>query len=426
MNPAPQPEITRLPNGLRIATYPMPWMRAVSAGIWATVGGRHEAARENGISHFAEHMLFKGTARRSPEQISADVEGVGGDINAYTSEEVTCYYARAKAEHLDNIADVLCDMYRNPALDPEEIEREREVIREEILGVKDQPSQLAQEALAAALWPHHALGRPLTGTVASVARFQKSDLERFIRSRYTGANTIVAVAGACTHAEAVRAFGPRLASLPKGIPPRTRKAPPRARKDVARLLRQPNEQVQIALAYPVHGRHDRRRATGRLLSAILGEPMCSRLFQELRERHGLCYAISTGITTFQETGSFSVYAACEAGRVEKTLRLVGREFARAASKLVPAKELRRAKDYVLGQAVLGMESTSSRMHWLGDSLAWFERVVMPEDFEREIEAVTAGDLRRYAATFFARGAATVAVGPLEPGSPVDRWLAAAR
>src|SRR5260221_14042906 len=196
--------VTTLKNGLRIATAEMPAFESVSAGLWAGVGGRHESDRTNGAAHFLEHLLFKGTRRRTASAIAREVEGLGGDLNAFTGEDHTCFYAKAEARHLPRVADVLLDMYQHSALPAQEVERERGVIREEILMGRDQPAQVAEELLTATFWPDHPLGRPLTGTVESVAGLRRADLNAFWRGGYASGNTILAVAGPVTHREIVQ------------------------------------------------------------------------------------------------------------------------------------------------------------------------------------------------------------------------------
>src|SRR5687768_13010473 len=200
--------VSRLSNGVRIATATMPHMRSVAVGLWAGVGGRHETARQGGIAHFIEHLLFKGTARRSAKAITEDVEGLGGYLNAFTTEDHTCYYAKASAQHLGSLCDVLTDMYLESAFPEIEIERERDVIREEILMYRDQPAQHAQELLTATMWPGHPLGRPLTGTIETVARLQREELLAFQRANYCGRTTMVTVAGRVEHDEVVSIVGP--------------------------------------------------------------------------------------------------------------------------------------------------------------------------------------------------------------------------
>ncbi len=419
--------LSRLPNGLHIATAEMPHMESVAVGLWAAVGSRHEPARLNGAAHFLEHMLFKGTAQRSARAISRAVEGLGGYLNAFTSEDHTCYYAKASAEHLRALGDVLTDMYRHSRLQPAEFERERSVIREEILMVADQPSQLIEDLLAAAVWPGHPLGRPLSGTLQSVAALERARLIDFWRAGYHARTTVLAVAGRVEHAQVMRTLAPLLESMPTGRAPRfVRWADVSDRRRVAldvRLERRDSEQTQLALGFPAPGRHDPRRFAVRVLSAILGENMGSRLFQSLRERRGLCYSVNSATDALAETGLFSISAGLDAENILPALGLIRRELRTLCAQPVRPRELRQAQDYLLGQHRLGLESTTSQMTWLGESLLGYGRIVDPDEPRRALEAVTAQDVQAAAQDCFGdtapRGGSTggrralVIVGPFE-------------
>ena len=397
--------LSRLPNGLHIATAEMPHMESVAVGLWAAVGSRHEPARLNGAAHFLEHMLFKGTARRSARAISRAVEGLGGYLNAFTSEDHTCYYAKASAEHLGAVGDVLTDMYQHSRLQPAEIERERGVIREEILMVADQPAQLIEDLLAAAVWPGHPLGRPLSGTLQSIAALERSRLVDFWRAGYHARTTVLAVAGRVEHAVVMRTLAPALEAMPSGRAPRfVRWAEDSSgRRAVAmdvRLERRETEQTQLALGFPAPGRHDRRRFAVRVLSAILGENMGSRLFQSLRERRGLCYSVNTATDALAETGLFSISAGLDAENVLPALGLIRRELRTLCTQPVRPRELRQAQDYLLGQHRLGLESTTSQMTWLGESLLGYGRIVEPDEARQALEEVTAADVQTAANELF--------------------------
>src|ERR1700738_1669747 len=210
---------SRLKNGVRIATCEMPQMKSVSVGVWVGVGGRHEPERLCGISHFLEHLLFKGTETRTARNLTEAIEGLGGFINAFTTEDHTCFYAKAAAQHLPVLAEILMDMFRNSLFADVEIERERDVIREEILMYRDQPAQLSQELLSAVMWPSHALGRPLTGSLESIGRIRRGDLVQYIDRNYNGCTTVITVAGRCRHDEVVRKFAAAMEDLPAGGPP---------------------------------------------------------------------------------------------------------------------------------------------------------------------------------------------------------------
>src|SRR5476651_1319401 len=283
----------RFRQGAQLAVAEMPQVESVSVGFWLGVGGRHEARRQNGIFHFLEHMMFKGTTKRSAREISEAVEGVGGYLNAFTAEEMTCYYARASAAHLPKVVDVLTDMLLRATFPAVEIERERGVIQEEIRMYDDQPSQVAQDAATALLWPNNPLGRPLAGTSENIQRMKRRDLLNYRRKFYHSGNLCITVAGKTDLAEVKELLRPLLRQFPTG--PRALFTPVPRRQTAPRfeVIRKPIEQTQFVIGMRGVSRHDPRRSAFRLMSVMLGENMSSRLFQNVREKHGLAYSIST-------------------------------------------------------------------------------------------------------------------------------------
>ncbi|MEA3210135.1 MAG: hypothetical protein QOE70_3192 [Chthoniobacter sp.] len=416
--------LTRLANGTRLASVEMPYMRSVSVGIWVGVGGRHEPEEQSGISHFLEHLLFKGTKRRSAKKITESVEGLGGYLNAFTTEDHTCYYAKAAAPHLPQLCDVLCDMYLESVFAPAEIEREREVIREEILMYRDHPAQHAQELLTETMWPQHPLGRPLTGSVETISRFKRGDLMKFQKQNYTGATTIVTVAGPVYHERVVELLKPVLSRLPRGRAPRYVRA--QREKGPARLslYTQETEQTHLAMGFHAFGRADERRFALKLLSVILGENMSSRLFQKLRERHGWCYNVQTSMVTLADTGAIHVYAGLDPGNLEKAIRLILRELQNICEKAPGRAELRKAQDYTIGQTLMGLESTSNQLMWMGESLLGYGKILDPSEVEQRVLAVTAEDIKRVACYCLNRVKLGIAiVGPAQDREKVRGWLA---
>lgn len=392
--------VTQLANGVRVATAAMPGMESVSVGIWVGIGGRYEPARIHGISHFIEHLLFKGTQRRTAKQISQAVEGIGGYLNAFTGEETTCYYAKASHRHLDTLLDVLADMYLHPKFAAPDITKERRVIKEELLMYRDQPDHYVHELLSETLWPRHPLGRSLTGTPASLDEIDRAELLGFKRSRYLGANTVVAVAGRCEHDDIVHRVERALPFGRNGAAPRFAAAAGVQRAPRLRFLSKNVEQAHLTIGVRGCSRHDPRRFALRLLSVLLGENMSSRLFQTIREQHGLAYSIQSTTSFFADTGAFIIAAGLDAKRLQKALRLVLRELRKIADRPPTAAELRRAKDYSIGQMWLGLESTANRMMWVGEHLLAFGAILSPEEIERRVEAVTAEDVQSVAADLF--------------------------
>jgi predicted Zn-dependent peptidase len=416
-------EVSRLSNGARLATIEMPHMRSASVGLWAGVGGRHEHERECGTSHFLEHLLFKGTKRRNARAITADVEGVGGYLNAFTTEDHTCYYAKACATHFTRLCDVLGDMYVDSVFPAAEIEREREVIREEIMMYRDQPAQHAQELLTATMWPEHPLGRPITGTVDTVSGLGRRAISAFHKQHYNASNTVATVAGPVTHAEALTALKPWLSRLPRGTRPRFRRSPRTPSKASVCLHTHDTEQTHLAMGYHAWGRKDDRRYALKMLSVLLGENMSSRLFQKLRERHGCCYSVNSGMLALADTGALHISAGLDSAKLPFALKLILKELTNLADRGPSGAELRMARDYTIGQTLMGLESTSSQIMWMGESLLGYDKVLCPAEVERRSYGVAPDDVRAAAAECLQRARLGVAVvGPLKDKTEVEKWL----
>ena len=387
----------RLDQGAQLAVAQMPHVESVSVGFWMGVGGRHESKRLNGIFHFLEHMMFKGTTKRTAREISEAVEGVGGYLNAFTAEEMTCYYARASAKHIGSVVDVLSDMLLRPTFPAVEIERERGVIQEEIRMYEDQPSQVAQDAATALLWPGNPLGMPLAGTSGNIQRMRRRDLLSYRRKFYHAGNLCITVAGKTDLPEVKYLLRHFLRQFPSG--PRAQFTPVSRRQTAPRfqLIRKPIEQTQFVIGLRGISRHDPRRSAFRLMSVMLGENMSSRLFQNVREKHGLAYSISTGANYYHETGSFFINAGVENSKTAQAIRLTLQTVAKLARRAPSQRELRRAKEYTYGQIHLSLESTDGQMMWLGEGLLGHDRVINPDKLIRQIEAVTAEEVRAAAA-----------------------------
>lgn len=414
--------LTTLPNGIRIASVEMPHMQSVSAGIWTGVGARFESQPLNGISHFIEHLMFKGTKRRNAKQITESVEGIGGYLNAFTTEDHTCYYAKAGGRHLPVLADVLSDMVLHSKFDPVEIERERDVIREEILMYRDQPAQHVQEVLSQTMWPGHPLGRPLTGTVESISSFKRSHFLDFVGRNYNGRSLVVTVAGCTNHNDAVSLFHPLLGRVKPGRTPCFARARAFAGGKVS-LVTQETEQTHLALGFHSFGRTDERRFALKLLSVILGENMSSRLFQKLREQHGYCYSVQSGMATLADTGMISISAGLDPGRLQKALGVIFDELEKISQKKPGRQEVQRAKDYTIGQTLMGLESTSNQMIWMGESLLGYRRILDPAEIERKLMAVTPEAIQEVARHCFDRQKTGLAIiGPVKDKMKIESWI----
>ncbi|HPA19202.1 MAG TPA: pitrilysin family protein [Verrucomicrobiae bacterium] len=386
-------KVSRLPSGLTVATAKLHGADSVTVGIWTGTGGRFEDRLDCGAAHFLEHLLFKGTAARTARQISEAVEGIGGYLNASTGEESTCYYARAQAVHLPRLVDVLLDMFLEAALPPREIVRERDVIREEILMTLDQPASHVEDLLNDALWPNHPLGRPITGTVESVQAISRARLVAFRARNYRASNTVVAAAGPMDHEEFLRLVTGSPRRWRTGPRPRCRRATRHQSRPRFRLLAKETEQAHLAIGIRAFSRHDPRRSALRLLSVMLGENMSSRLFQELREKRGLAYAVSSGVSHLSDDGLLHIAAGLEPSRAPDALRLIIRELSRLRLRTVTTRELRRAKDYAIGTLLLGLEGSAAQANWVAESLLAFGRMIQPDEFVRQMRAVSATDIR---------------------------------
>jgi predicted Zn-dependent peptidase len=406
--------VSQLENGLTVACAEMPHMLSVSVGIWVGVGSRFEPAHLNGACHFIEHMLFKGTKKRTASEISQAVEGIGGYLNAFTSEETTCFHARAGYKRFHEVLDVLMDMLLNSRFASGEITKERTVIKEEMAMYLDEPQHHVQELLNATLWPEQPLGRPITGTPDTLDFLTRSRLLDHLRQNYVSGGIIVVGAGNLTHRQLLKAVK-NYASKFRGGKPRNY---PVAKNDQCaprlRLFSKKTEQTQMALGLRTCSRHDERRFAVRLLNTILGENMSSRLFQVLREDRGLVYSVYSTPTFFADTGDLVISAGLDTANLPKVMRLIARELRRLREKPVPVAELRRARDYVLGQIDLGQESTDNQMNWLGEQLLGYGRIFSPEETKRRLATVGSADIRSVADDFFRPSGLNVAlVSPLK-------------
>ena len=387
----------------------MPDMASICAGVWIRVGSRYEPAELNGIHHFIEHMIFKGTARRSAHQITQAVEGIGGSLDAFTGEESTCIYARAHADHLGHVIEVMFDMLTNSIFQANDIAKERSVIKEELAMYLDQPQHLVDDLVCETLWPNHALGRPLTGTPKTIDRFRRSRTIACHRSNYVAQNTIVALAGNVTHARAVSLIKRHERRLRAGPIPSFAPATDKQTAPSIRLQRKNTAQAQIAFAVRTCSRHDNRRYAVRLLNTILGENMSSRLFQVVREDEGLAYNIHSCVNSFHDTGSFVIYAGVDPDQLRRTVQIIVRELHQIASRPPGAREFRAAKDFLIGHLDLGLEGTENQMIWLGEHLVDYGKAISPAIAKRRLAEVTAGQVQNAAKQFFRADRANLAL-----------------
>jgi len=396
-----------LSNGLTLVTEAMLHVRSVAIGVWLRRGSRHETLPQSGISHFIEHMVFKGTRNRSAEDIASEVDSIGGHMDAFTAKEYASFHLKVLDEHLPLAVDILGDIVMNPLFDPVEMAKEKRVIFEEMGMVEDTPDDLVMELFAGAFWPGHPLGRPILGTRKSVDRFERTHLISFFRRVYHPGNVVVAAAGHLKHEAVLALVSRHFGSLAQGAPPRNGSAPRPAPGIVTRTKKE-LEQVHVCLgtrAFP-QGHEDRYGCY--VLNTILGGSMSSRLFQNVRERRGLVYSISSGVTSYSDAGNLTIYAGTSLENLYDVFKLTLEELRRIKGEQVPAAELRRAKDHLKGSLMLSLENTGSRMSHLARQEIYHGRQFGLDETLHGIEAVAADDVQRIAAELF-RGDLTLSV-----------------
>ena len=398
-------------NGLCLLTESMPAVRSVSLGAWLTRGSRHEDPVHSGIAHFVEHMLFKGTTSRTAEGIAQEIDSIGGHLDAFTAKECASYYVKVLDEHLPRAVDVLSDLLLNPAFAGEDIRREQNVVVEEIKMVEDTPDDLVYEIFTARFWQNHQLGQPILGTAESVRAFDADALRTYFSDAYTAQNFVIAAAGNIDHAAIGELVGDAFSALPVSSQSIPVSAP---EVDIQLEIREKDlEQAHLCLGTAGYEHTHPDRYASYILNAVLGGSMSSRLFQKIREKRGLAYAVSSSLTSYHDVGNLTVYAGCDGGAVRQVIDLVVDEMQTLKSHPLPTVELQRAKDHLRGSFVLGLESTTSRMSQLARSEMCFGRQIDVTETLHAIELVTQEDVQRVACDLFQEGAlAGAVVGPI--------------
>jgi predicted Zn-dependent peptidase len=404
---------TTLDNGIRVVTENLPHVRSVAMGFWFGVGARHEDVRTSGLSHLIEHLMFKGTERRTARQIAEEFDATGGQLNAYTSKEYTCYYARVLDMHLPRATEVLADMILHSCFAPEDLEKEKGVVQEEIKMYEDSPDEMVHDLFTQAILDGHPLGRTILGTADTVSHFTRKDLLAYLRRHYTPDNLVVAAAGHADH-EAVVAEVERHLGDFRGR--RSGEGEGRWTANPRPILRaKETEQVHLCLGVEGLRRSDPRKYALFTLDVILGGGMSSRLFQELREERGLVYSTYSYHVCYRETGLFGIYAGMSPRNADEVVELVNEEFGRLLAEGVQEKELQRAKEQLKGSLVLSLESTASRMSRIAKSELFEERYDTPDGLVAKVDAVTAEDVDALARELLAAERVTLAaVGPWMP------------
>ena len=400
-------EKTLLDNGIRILTEQRTGTRAVSLGIWVENGSRHEERRQGGLSHFVEHLLFKGTEKRSPQEIAEEMDSVGGVINAFTGKESTCYYAKVVDEHLPLAIDVLRDIFLNSVFDPDEIERERTVILQEIASADENPEDFVHELFSLDYFGDHALGRPICGEAEDVSGFTRDDLVRFVADRYLPGRVIIAGAGNLSHAELVDAVAGDFSAVPSrpledtGVPP-----------EVGRGLHlHPRKlgQVHVCLGVPGLSHGDRRHYVAHVLNTLLGGGMSSRLFQEIRERRGKAYSVYSFLSSYRDVGYLGVYVGTRAEWTREVIDLAVEEMFKVAEGKVTEDELARARNQLIGNTLLGLESADSWMSHMTRSEMHYGRQVSLDEIAQGVRDVSLDALMALARELFVAETMTATV-----------------
>jgi predicted Zn-dependent peptidase len=390
---------TILPNGLCVVTERMPHVRSVAVGIWVRRGSRHESDADHGLTHFTEHMVFKGTATRSAEEIAGLIDGIGGHLDAFTSREAVAFTAKVLDERLPLALDILSDMTLRPAFREEDIEKEKGVVLEELKMDEDNPDYLIHDLFTSNFWKKHALGRSIIGTKRSIQAFSQGQLRGFFTRTFHPANFLITAAGRLEHEDFVGEVAERFGSLAPQ-PEEAETPAPKPRAEIVLKKKRSLEQVHLCLGVPIHSMTDPRRFVAYILSTVLGGGFSSRLFLKIRERAGLAYSVYSDLNLYSDVGALTVDAGTSLESLPKVIQYSLEELRSLKENLVGEEELRRAKDHLKGSIVLSLESTSSRMSNIARQQTYFGRTFTMDEITESIEAVTAEQVRELANDWF--------------------------
>jgi predicted Zn-dependent peptidase len=411
-------QITRLASGLTVATDPMPHLMSTALGVWVSCGSRHETPAESGLSHMLEHMAFKGTVRRSPRDIATEIESVGGDLNAYTGREQTAFHARVLKEDIDLALDIISDILINPVFDETELANERDVIIQEIGQTRDTPDDLVFDFLQEACYPQQAIGRPIFGSDVTVAGFSRANVVDYMRKHYRAGAMVVAASGAVEHEKLLEAGETLLAKLEQGSehefePAHFEGGEIRAGEEL--------EQAHLTFAFPGVASNHPDALTAQVFATALGGGMSSRLFQEAREKRGLCYSIYAFSHSYRDTGMIGVYSGTSEPKAGEIAPLIAAEIQAMASR-TSAEEVARARAQLKASLLMGMELPNARCEMIAGHLYAYGRVLSTEELVRRIDAVDAQAVKRFASGLCETGnPAIAAVGPIRRLETRDRF-----
>lgn len=391
---------TVLKNGLRVVSHDMPDRQTASLGIWFGVGGRYENNDNKGIAHFLEHLVFKGSKKYSNRQIKESLEGVGGNLNGFTSEEMTCYLVKIPSKYLEMALKILSDMALNPILKPQDVQKERTVIAEEIRMYNDMPAHLVQDELDKLMWPNHPLGMNIAGTEETVGKISRAQIFDFKNYYYTPANIVVAACGNLKHEKLVSLSESIFEGKPKEKDFAFKKVAIAQKVPQFRLLSKDTEQTHVSIGFHSLKRDDPDRHTLGLLNVILGANMSSRLFNEVREKRGLVYAIASFVRRFYDAGAFTVHAGTDHKKFTEVIKVVLTELNKIKKSKPTSSEFKRAKEYYIGQLTMELEDTLDHMVWLGESTMALDRVSTFNQILDQIKKINLDDILRISHTIF--------------------------
>jgi predicted Zn-dependent peptidase len=402
---------TRLNNGLTVISERVPGVRSISLGLWIKAGSRDENRRQAGITHFLEHLVFKGTTTRSARDIAEEFDDIGGELNAFSAKEYTCLYARILDHHLDTAINVLSDLATNPVFRPADIESERAVVLEEVNMHEDAPAELVHDLFDQRLFAGHPLGRRVIGTEKAIRSMTRDDISAYFNNGYTAPNIVVAAAGNVLHNKLVRQIEGALGDRDGAVNNRRARRPMVAPDTFV----QPRDTQQAHICFGFEGMsvRDDDRFVLSLVDTVLGGGMSSRLFQNIREKRGLVYAVYSFRSQYAETGSMAVYAGTSADKATIVCRLISEEFDRVSSKGITGKELARAKEQLKGSLVIGLEDITTRMSRLGRGLMCGAEILSADDLIARIDGISASDVKRVAAKVLAGPRVLTVIGPVE-------------
>jgi predicted Zn-dependent peptidase len=410
-----------LSNGIRVVSETLPKSRSVSIGVWVKVGSRHEPEKIGGVSHFIEHLFFKGTEKRTAKDIAIEMDSIGGEMNAFTSQETTTYYAKVVDEHLPVAIDILSDILLGSRFDPVEMEKERKVILEEIKGVEDSPDDYIHELFTSTVWPDNPLGRPILGTKDSIKDLEHKDIMSYIEHYYSPKEIIISVAGNFEHARLIELLNESFGTFSRTGVPKDEVTP--AFTHAVRVKKKQLEQVQVCIGCKgLQYTHEDRFVIS-ALNTVLGNSMSSRLFQEIREQNALAYSIYSYVTSYRDTGLLTVYAGTDPSNTLEVVRLVIKELRKISDEGVSHAEETRVRNQIKGSLVLSLESSNSHMSRLARQEMYFGKYLSMDDIIKGVEKVTAEKVRLLARQLFTKENISLTIlGPLNKVDVPDSVL----